>query len=107
LGDFSALHLLWLQTKTLKENQWDIPFLPRPWFAFRTELETNTKTHPIPDFTLDLSSTIIPPLEPEYHFSMFLTHEKQVPSLPLGPRCPHFPFPYLVFKLLVVPQQLL
>ena len=79
------LHLLWLQTKTLKENEWDIPFLPRPWFAFRTELESATQSHPLPDFSLSLEINSIPPLKPEYYFSIFLNNEKNVP--PQVPPC--------------------
>jgi hypothetical protein len=78
LGDNSCLHLLWLQIKSLKDNKWDIPFLPRPWFAFRTELESYTKIHLVPEFNLDLRPTAVPPLEPEYYFSILHNNEKQV-----------------------------
>src|SRR5271156_2735054 len=83
--DYSSLHLLWLQTKDLKEKEWDIPFLPRPWFAFRTELESNTKTHPLPTGSWKISGDdmqSIPSLQAEYYFSIFLEEEKQtVPQL--------------------------
>jgi len=72
------LHLLWLQTTTLKEQVWDIPFLPRPWFAFRTELESSTETHPLPEFSLSLDTATIPALQPEYYFSIFLNNDKNV-----------------------------